>query len=106
MKKKDIISLFIWISGFSIILLTVLYVAPLIGYFVKSDSALAYVDANNNFVAYGGAVIITKNFFVYYFCSIIPILTSGIYLGRLLMRIGNKNKREDREDPPNVRLKF
>jgi len=104
MKKKDIVSILTWIFGFFIILLTVLYVAPLFGYFLKSDSALAYVDSKNSFIAYGGAVIITKNYFGYYFFSVITILPLGIYLGRLLMRIGNKDKKD--KDPPNFRLKF
>jgi len=105
MKKKDIISVLTWILGFLVILATILYVAPLLGYFLKSNSALAYVDSKNNFVAYGGAIIITKNYFGYYFFSVITILPLGIYFGRLLMRIGNKNKK-DKEDPPNFRLKF
>jgi len=102
MKKKNIISLLIWISGFFIILLTTAYVVPLIGYFLKSDSALAYIDAKDNFVAYGGAVIITKNYFGYYFGSVIPVLGLGIHFGRLLMGIGNK----DKKGPPPRTPKF
>lgn len=105
MKKKDIISLLIWISGFFIILLTILYVAPLVGYFIRSDSALGYVNAKNNFVAYGGHMIVTKNYFRYYFGSVIPVLALGMHFGRLLMCVSNKDKK-DKKDSQNLKLKF
>lgn len=102
MKKRGIVPVITWIFGFLIILLTILYVAPLIGYFLKSDSALAYVDSKNNFVAYSGAMIVTKNYFVYYYCSAIPVSVLGIHFGRLLMRVGNK----DKKDPPSFIPRF